>query len=126
MDSDTRFGYPGRKDTCCFPIISLSVRSQLLSLLHKLHCSPSLFTEYDTIIQEQLKWGMIEPIPSSQPPTGAKVYYMPHHAVIHKDKSTTKIRVMFDASAKALDSVSLNDCLYSGPKYKYFGHFTSI
>ena len=84
---------------------------RLSSLLHNLRCSPSLFTEYDTIIQEQLKRG------TSQPPNGAKVYYMPHHAVTHKDKSTTKIRVVFDASAKAPDSVSLNDCLYSGPKY---------
>ena len=60
---------------------------------------------------------MIEPIPSSQPPTGAKVYYMPHHAIIHEDKSTTKSRVVFDAFTKFPDSVSLNDCLYSGPKY---------
>ena len=35
---------------------------RLSSLLHKLHCSPSLFTEYDTIIQEQLKQGTSQPL----------------------------------------------------------------
>ena len=40
---------------------------------------------------------------------------MPHHPVIRKEQSTTKVRIVYDGSAKFNDSVSLNDCLQTGP-----------
>lgn len=61
---------------------------------------------------------MIEVVPTSPPDTETKVHYLPHHAVIRKDKASTKIRIVFDASAKSTEGVSLNDCLYSGPKFE--------
>jgi hypothetical protein len=45
------------------------------------------------------------------------VRYLPHHAVFRDDKTTTKCRVVFDASAREEDSVSLNDCVYLVPHY---------
>ncbi|CAL1262171.1 unnamed protein product, partial [Larinioides sclopetarius] len=44
----------------------------------------------------------------------AKVYYLPHRPVIREDHSTTKVRVVFDASSHAKDQFSLNDCLHTG------------
>ncbi|XP_069195675.1 uncharacterized protein [Procambarus clarkii] len=42
-------------------------------------------------------------------------HYLPHHAVL-KDSVTTPIRFVFNCSAKLkADSVSLNDCLQTGP-----------
>ncbi|XP_045535769.1 uncharacterized protein LOC123721327 [Papilio machaon] len=41
--------------------------------------------------------------------------YLPHHGVIRENKSTTKLRVVFDASAKGSDGVALNDTLMVGP-----------
>ncbi|KYN13986.1 hypothetical protein ALC57_13816 [Trachymyrmex cornetzi] len=41
--------------------------------------------------------------------------FLPHHAVTKNDRTTTKIRVVFDASSKNLRSISLNDVLYKGP-----------
>ncbi len=43
-----------------------------------------------------------------------KVHYLPHRPVIREDKTTTKIRAVFDASCK-VNGPSRNECLYSGP-----------
>ncbi|XP_024884898.1 uncharacterized protein LOC112462775, partial [Temnothorax curvispinosus] len=49
-------------------------------------------------------------------PVDGPVFYLPHHGVVKSDSTTTKLRVVFDASAKDLNGVSLNDVLRSGPK----------
>lgn len=42
-------------------------------------------------------------------------YYLPHHGVIKEQSSTTKLRVVFDASAATTTGVSLNDLQLIGP-----------
>ena len=42
-------------------------------------------------------------------------YYFPHHAVIKPSSTTTKLRVVFDASCKTSSGRSLNDELLVGP-----------
>lgn len=46
-----------------------------------------------------------------------KIHYLPHHPVIRRDKATTKVRVVYDASARCQYHPSLNDCLYAGPSF---------
>ena len=41
--------------------------------------------------------------------------YLPHFLVLRPDKDTTKMRIVFDASAK-YEGHSLNDLIYQGPK----------
>ncbi|XP_065088060.1 uncharacterized protein LOC135709599 [Ochlerotatus camptorhynchus] len=43
------------------------------------------------------------------------VCYLPHHPVFKKSSSNTKVRVVFDGSAKTSTNFSLNDALLSGP-----------
>ncbi|GFQ92802.1 DUF1758 domain-containing protein [Trichonephila clavata] len=43
--------------------------------------------------------------------------YLPHRAVFKESSLTTKIRPVFDASAKDENSISLNQCLATGPNY---------
>ncbi|UYV83419.1 hypothetical protein LAZ67_23000951 [Cordylochernes scorpioides] len=43
-------------------------------------------------------------------------YYLPQHPVIKEKICTTKLRVVFDASAKTDSGLSLNDALIPGPK----------
>ena len=42
-------------------------------------------------------------------------YYLPIHGVHKESSTTTKLRVVFDASAKTTSDNSLNDVLLSGP-----------
>ena len=47
---------------------------------------------------------------------GERECYLPHKAVIRETAESTKMRIVFDASAKASPvSPSLNDCLETGP-----------
>ncbi|XP_047027719.1 uncharacterized protein LOC124635810 [Helicoverpa zea] len=43
-------------------------------------------------------------------------YLIPHHCVIRPDSTSTRLRVVFDASAKTSSGMSLNDIVYTGPK----------
>ena len=89
---------------------------RLRGLQRRLQQQPSLLREYDSIIQDQLKQGIIQAVEDPQPTDGRMVHYLPHHGVIRQDKKTTKLRVVYDASAKTTGP-SLNDCLYTGPKF---------
>ncbi|XP_044574080.1 uncharacterized protein LOC123258275 [Drosophila ananassae] len=42
-------------------------------------------------------------------------YFIPHHCVLKPDSSSTKLRVVFDASCKTSSGKSLNDILHTGP-----------
>ena len=87
---------------------------RLKHLLTRLRKDPEILQEYDNVIKEQLKEGMVEVVDEQHPGEIGKVHYLPHHAVIRRDKSTTKMRIVYDASAKD-NGPSLNDCLYTGP-----------
>ena len=53
-------------------------------------------------------------VPVSEKQSGSK-WCLPHFAILKPNKATTKIRIVFDASAK-YEGTSLNDMIYSGPK----------
>ena len=70
--------------------------------------------EYDEVMHEHIQNEIIEEIPEC--PTGEVVHYVSHHAIIRKDAESTKLRIVYDCSAKELpDKPSLNDCLETGP-----------
>ena len=43
-------------------------------------------------------------------------YFLPHHGVVKETSSTTKLRVVYDGSAKTSSGISLNQILHVGPK----------
>lgn len=54
----------------------------------------------------------MSPIPLD---TSEHDYYIPHWAVLRPSSATTKLRVLFNASAKSSSNLSVNDCLMVGP-----------
>ena len=92
----------------------LSLR-RLQGLLRRLRQTPAILQEYDDIIRDQIRKGIVQVVTNSTP-TSDRVHYLPHHAVIRSDKTTTKLRIVYDASSRS-DGPSLNDCLYTGPKF---------
>lgn len=83
---------------------------RFLQLERKLNNRPQLKQQYLEFIHEYERLGHMTEI--SKPEFGC---YLPHHAVIRENSETTKLRVVFDASAKTSNGVSLNDIQYVGP-----------
>ncbi len=84
-------------------------------LLCRLRQNPAILERYDRTIKEQLEKGVIETVQIREKDLG-RVHYLPHHAVVRSDKTTTKLRIVYDASAKS-NGPSLNECLHKGPKF---------
>ena len=71
--------------------------------------------DYNEIFVDYERNGIVEKVPEAEvAKEKGTVHYLPHRPVVREDKSTTKIRAVFDASC-SVNGVSLNDCLYPGP-----------
>lgn len=67
----------------------------------RLQSNPQLHQHYSEFISENLSLGHMEEIPEDEILQSTSVcFYLPHHAVYKMDSSPTKIRVVFDGSAK--------------------------
>ncbi|XP_011874772.1 PREDICTED: uncharacterized protein LOC105565849, partial [Vollenhovia emeryi] len=93
---------------------------RLLALERKLEQDTTLNLEYTRVIEEYKTLGHMSLV--THPPLDG--FYMPHHAVIKQASNTTKVRIVFDASAKSANGVSVNDLLMVGPtiQEKLFSH----
>lgn len=86
---------------------------RLTGLVKKLR-SQGTIERYDQVVQDQIKTGIVERV--SGPATGQHELYIPHKAVVRDTAETTKLRVVYDASARAYSGApSLNECLNPGP-----------
>ena len=79
-------------------------------------CNKGKFQEVDTVIQEYLDLQHAEVVPQEDLHKDvSEVYYMPIHVVYKQSSTTTKVRAVFDASAKTASGHSFNDTLMVGP-----------
>ena len=91
------------------------IKKRSNGLMKHLDSDSALLQEYDPIIKDQLNKGIVEPVgDSDQQEVGHIHHYLPHQLVIRKDKKTTEVQVVYDASARSVEQ-SLNNCLNSGP-----------
>ncbi|XP_043258558.1 uncharacterized protein LOC122400888 [Colletes gigas] len=84
---------------------------RLFSLERKFDRNPTLKADYAAVLDEYRALGHMTQVESFDSPG----FYLPHHAVIKPSSSTTKVRVVFDGSAKSSSGLSLNDALMTGP-----------
>ena len=85
---------------------------RLCQLQSRLKKDKALFQDYDHIFRQQEREGIVEETIINE----NDGYFLPHHGVIRQDKETTKLRIVFDGSAKpSEDDLSLNECLEKGP-----------
>ncbi|XP_055522715.1 uncharacterized protein LOC129716896 [Wyeomyia smithii] len=68
-------------------------------------------------MREYLSLGHMRPI-EAEYSGNSMAYYLPHHPVIKEASTTTKLRVVFDGSAKTSTGYSRNDALCVGPVVK--------
>ena len=79
-------------------------------------CSRGNFEEFADAVDEYFREHHAEPVPPGDLyKPNSEVFYLPMHAVCKGTSTTSKLRVVFDASAKSSMDVLLNDQLLVGP-----------
>lgn len=84
--------------------------TRLYQMERKFVREPQLAVDYNAFMIEYESLGHMRPMPDKH-----DAYFIPHHAVIKSSSSTTKLRVVFDASRKSSSGLSLNESLMVGP-----------
>ncbi|XP_072379310.1 uncharacterized protein [Diabrotica undecimpunctata] len=88
-------------------------RRRFLSLERKLKHNSDLRKKYVDFMNEYKALGHMTKVNKLN--TNAIHYYLPHHGVLREESVTTKLRVVFDASAATSTGLSLNDLQMVGP-----------
>jgi hypothetical protein len=105
------------KETPVLPDNYEMALSRLKGTEKKLNKMPIVKQEYQATIEQYLQKGYIRKV-TCEENTHTEVHmkwYLPHFPVVRLDKDSTKVRIVFDASAK-IKGVSLNDFIHEGPK----------
>ncbi|XP_039315481.1 uncharacterized protein LOC113002965 [Solenopsis invicta] len=81
-------------------------------LERKFQRDPEFHARYSEFMREYIRLNHMSQVDKDDDTKFA--VYLPHHGVIRESSTTTKLRVVFDGSAKTASGVSLNDTLMVG------------
>ncbi|XP_062542528.1 uncharacterized protein LOC134210503 [Armigeres subalbatus] len=81
-------------------------------LERRLERDQKLKEEYHDFMREYLSLGHMRLVESDDV-NHSHIYYLPHHPVIKEASTTTKVRVVFDGSARTSTGFSLNEARWS-------------
>ncbi|XP_055522915.1 uncharacterized protein LOC129717095 [Wyeomyia smithii] len=87
---------------------------RLQGMERRLARDESLHEQYTNFMQEYLQLGHMRKVEEAEVNT-IKRCYLRHNPVVKESSTTTKVRVVFDASCKTTSGESLNDLLLVGP-----------
>lgn len=88
---------------------------RLESLERRFRRNSDLKKAYVEFMKDYIKQEHMTLIEDAKGLESREVYFMSHQAVFKPDSITTQVRVVFDASAKISNGISLNDKLLTGP-----------
>ncbi|XP_055623563.1 uncharacterized protein LOC129766989 [Toxorhynchites rutilus septentrionalis] len=90
---------------------------RFLRLEARLVKDQQLYNDYKEFMQEYINMGHMKRVGTYNPadPVPEACNFMPHHAAVRPESSATKVRIVFDASAKTSNGQSLNGQLMVGP-----------
>lgn len=71
--------------------------------------------ECDTMIHQNLLNNHAECVLASKASVAGPMHYMPHHAIICRDREITKVHIVSNASSKAPGEIPFNGTLHIGP-----------
>eukprot|EP00795_Rhopilema_esculentum_P002346 gene2346-17983_t len=114
IDGRYEVGVPWKEDSYRMVNNHKMAMKRLQNTEKRLLKNPDVMKAYDEVIDQYLDKGYIRKVPVSEKQPDSK-WYLPHFAILKPNKATTKIRIVFDASAK-YEGTSLNDMIHSGPK----------
>lgn len=90
-----------------------TAKRRLINLERKLCKSPDIQWQYNNFMREYLAHHHMEKVEFKDLPP--RHNFLPHHHVLKPESSSTRLRVVFDASSKTTSGYSLNDVLMIGP-----------
>ncbi|XP_050359346.1 uncharacterized protein LOC126779442 isoform X4 [Nymphalis io] len=95
----------------------LHAKNRFLSLERRFRRDPIFKRHYIEFMREYENLGhmTLDSHSTSVPEISKFQYFIPHHGVVRDSSTTTKLRVVFDASASTSSGVSLNDIQMVGP-----------
>ncbi|CAB4023459.1 Hypothetical predicted protein, partial [Paramuricea clavata] len=93
-----------------------SITYQRMLSSEKTFRNKKCFYEIETEVQKLVEQAFVIEVPTDQVDHNKPEWYLPMQAVFTPER-LTKIRLVFDASAKGPDNKSLNDYLEKGPNY---------
>ncbi|XP_015904582.1 uncharacterized protein [Parasteatoda tepidariorum] len=89
-------------------------RKRFMKLRSTLRNDSTLFSEYRSIIKNYISENIIERVPVEEENLQKNTFYLPLRAVIRTDKTTSKVRIVFDAGSDDKGQLSLSECLHTG------------
>ncbi|KAF4514229.1 UNVERIFIED_CONTAM: hypothetical protein B566_EDAN019507, partial [Ephemera danica] len=111
---------PGKRFCVALPLISPPsslgnsyplALSRLYSVERKMKKDKIYCARYHEFMADYLRRGHMEQVPDEETKQRVNVYFLPYHGVVKEGSSTTKLRVVFDATARPPNGKSLNDIL---------------
>ena len=130
-DSHDRFVVPHPQKSGVKPLGKLRTQAEERYIrLRRSLKKKGTFQKFAKVLGEYFKMKHAEPVPVEELDRQCNEVYFPRHAVRKEDSSTSKLRIVFDATAKSISVMSLNDHLYIGGTnnscFIYSGRFDAI
>ena len=105
---------PWKKQRPQLPNNRQMAESCLLTTERNLKKKEVVEKEYQKTIETYVEKGYLRKVPETKTPP-PEIWYLPHFPIVKMSKSTTKVRIVFNCSARC-NGVSLNDVIHARPK----------